>query len=159
IGGLAATRWAARFRPVAVVTVGYTFFGFVDLAIFNYPRWSTTLWPVIVMFVIVGLPVGFHVPAIWTLFHVETPDRLRGRAFAALWPGAALAGVLGAAIGGALGQSVSVVNLLTVQAAGVVVAAVLFRLLVGRGPAALAEPVTVPAQPVVRDLAIEAGPR
>jgi hypothetical protein len=142
-----------------VITAGYTFFGLVDVAIFNYPRWSDTLWPVIVMFGIVGLPVGFHVPAIWMLFQLETPDRLRGRAFAAIWSGFALAGMLGAGIAGALGQTVSVVDLLTVQGAGIVVAAVLFRILAGTGPAPLhaGQAPTVPSPaappPLERDAA------
>lgn len=142
-GGLAGTRIINRFRPVPLITVSYTVFGLIDIAIFNYPRFDTTLWPVIAMFVLVGVPTGIHVSALWTLFQIETPDRLRGRLFSAIWVGAALAGVLGAAIAGSLGDKVSVITLLTVQGAGPVVSAIIFRLMAGRGPDSLA----VPAEP------------
>jgi hypothetical protein len=79
---------------------------------------------------------------------VQTPDRLRGRVFAVLMVGQALFGMVGAVVAGALGQIVSVVTLLTVQGAGYVVAAVLLRLLAGRGPDSPAEPVPAAAEPL-----------
>jgi MFS family permease len=139
-GGLAGTRIINRFRPVPLITTSYTVFGIIDIAIFNYPRFDTTLWPVLAMFVLVGVPVGIHVGAIWTLFQIETPDRLRGRLFSAIWTGAAVAGMAGAAIAGSLGDKVSVLTLLTVQGAGPVVSAVLFRLMAGPGPDSLTVP-------------------
>jgi MFS family permease len=139
LGSLVAARVSARFRPVPLIASSFAFFGLVDIAIFNYPRFGTSLWPVLGMFVVVGLPVGIHVPALWTLFQIQMPDRLRGRVFAAIWLGAALAGILGAAIAGFLGQRVSVINLLTVQGAGCVVGGVLFQLLAGPGPDSLVE--------------------
>jgi MFS family permease len=145
-GSLVASRATRRFRPVPLIATCLTFFGFVDVVIFNYPRWDTTLWPVLLLFVIVGVPVGISVPAYMTLFQVETPDRLRGRVYAALGVSASMAGILGAAVAGALGQSVNVVTLLTVQGAGAMVAGLLFPVLAGRGPDSLVQPTLITEQ-------------
>ncbi|GIF78155.1 MFS transporter [Asanoa siamensis] len=150
VGSLLATRLTARFRPVPLITASWTVFGLVDVVIFNYPRWDTTLWPVIALFVLVGVPVGVHVGAVWTLFQIETPDRLRGRAFSAIWLGASVASVLGAGIAGVLGDRVDVLTLLTVQGVGCVVAGLSFRVLAGRGPATLVRPEPEPAPAVAR---------
>jgi MFS family permease len=148
IGALFAARITARFRPVPLIAISYAIFGLIDIVIFNYPRWSTTIWPVLILFALVGLPTGVHGSAIWTLFQLETPDRLRGRGFAAIWTFAAVTGIIGAVIAGWLGSTISAVDLLTVQGAGCVVAGLLFRVLAGRGPAPLAPPVPpVPAIP------------
>jgi len=143
LGSLAGARVARRFRPVALASTCMVLFGLIDLAIFNYPRWSVLLWPVVVMFFLVGLPAGVAYAVVMTLFQVQTPDRLRGRVFAVLMVGQAVFGMVGTVVAGALGQTVSVVTLLTVQGAGYVVAAVLLRLLAGRGPDSLAEPAPV----------------
>jgi MFS family permease len=104
------------------------------------------------------VPVGIQLPALMTLFQIQTPDRLRGRVFAALGMGGSLAGVLGAGIAGALGQTVSVMDLLTVQGAGCVVAGLLFRVLAGRGPDTLAEPVEpTPPAPTAGQAVVPAG--
>lgn len=55
LGSLAGTSVAGPFRPVAQASTCFALFGLVDLAIFNYPRWDTTLWPVIVMFFLIGM--------------------------------------------------------------------------------------------------------
>ena len=92
------------------------------------------------MFVLVGLPVGVAVARLMTLFQIQTPDRLRGRVFAALGVAMGLAGLAGTAIAGALGDKVSSVNLLTSQGVAYIVGGVLLRLLAGRGPDTLTEP-------------------
>jgi hypothetical protein len=48
--------------------------------------------------------------------------------------GQATAGMLGATVAGVLGQRVSVLSLLSAQGAGYLLAALLLRLLAGRGP-------------------------
>ena len=55
-GGLFAGRWIARFGALRVVPVTLVLFGLIDLVIFNYPRWSTAIVPVLVLFVVVGVP-------------------------------------------------------------------------------------------------------
>jgi MFS family permease len=147
IGSLFATRVTARFRPTQLIMTSWVFFGIVDVVIFNYPRWDTTVWPVVALFVLVGVPVGIHVSAMWTLFQLETPDRLRGRAFNVIWMGASLAGIVGTAIAGPFGERIGVLNLLTIQGAGCVLAGLLFRWVAGRGPASLSAPEPIPRQP------------
>ena len=120
LGSLIATRVTARFRPTQLIMTSWVFFGLVDVVIFNYPRWDTTIWPVVALFVLVGVPVGIHVSAMWTLFQLETPDRLRGRAFNVIWMGASLAGIVGTAIAGPFGERIGVLNLLTIQGTGCV---------------------------------------
>ncbi len=147
LGSLAGTRFTARARPVPLIMVCFVIFGLVDLAIFTYPLWDTTLWPVVALFVLVGVPVGIHVPALMTLMQVHNPDRLRGRVFAALGVCGALFGILGAAVAGWLGGTVSVIGLLSAHALGCIAAGLLFRLMAGLGPATLAEPLTPAAAP------------
>ncbi len=143
---LAGTRVAGRFRPVARASACFALFGLVDLAIFNYPRLSTALWPVIGMFFLIGIPGVLAFVTMLTLFHVQAADQLRGRMFAVLAVCQAGAGMVGAIVAGALGQTVSVVSLLTGQGAGYVLAGIALRLLAGRGPDSL----TVPAGAVAR---------
>jgi hypothetical protein len=47
---------------------------------------ATALWPVIVMFFLIGIPAGLGYTAMLTLFQIQSPDRLRSRVFAALEP-------------------------------------------------------------------------
>ena len=140
LGGLAGARAAGRFRPVALAATCMALFGLLDLAIFNYPRWTIALWPAIVLFFLVGIPGCVGYVAMLTLFQLQAPDRLRGRMYAVLSVGQATAGMLGAAVAGVLGQRVSVLSLLTAQGAGYLLAALLLRLLAGRGPDSLAGP-------------------
>jgi MFS family permease len=139
LGSLTGWRITRRSRPVALAATCFVLFGLGDLAIFNYPRWDTTLWPVVMMFLAIGIPAAVGYPAMLTLLQIQSPDRLRGRVFAVLAVCQAAAAMLGAAVAGALGQTVSVVNLLTAQGAGYVLAGTLIRVLAGRGPATLSE--------------------
>ncbi|MBB5866798.1 MFS family permease [Allocatelliglobosispora scoriae] len=143
IGSLAATR-LTRARPVALAAVCFALFGLGDLLIINYPRWSDALWPVIVLFFLIGVPGAIGSAAAITLFQQQTVDRLRGRAFAALAMCQAVAGMVGAAVAGALGDRVGVMDLLTVQGAAHLLAAGLLRLLAGPGPESAAPRSDVP---------------
>lgn len=136
-GSLASGAVAGRFRPVAQAATCFALFGLLDLAIFNYPRWDTALWPVIVMFFLIGIPGVLAFVTTLTLFQSQAPDRLRGRMFAVLEVGQAAAAMLGAAVAGQLGQRVSVVSLLTAQGAGYLLAGLLLRVLAGPGPVSL----------------------
>jgi MFS family permease len=146
-GSLLATRVVRVFRPVPFIAASFTVTGVINLIIFNYPRVSTQIWPLLVFFVLVGIPVGIHVVALWTLFQGQTPDRLRGRAFSAIWTGGALAGILGAAVAGWLGATVSAVNVMTAQTLLLMSAGGAFRLIAGPGPATLTPPASEPSGP------------
>ena len=150
VGSLLSARLAHRFRPVPLIAASYACFGVVDVLIFNCPRLGAGLWPVVALFGLAGVPVGVHVPVIWALFQRTTPDAVRGRAFAAIWTGAAVAGVVGAALAGWLGGTVDVLTLLTVQGVGPILAAALFRLIAGAGPAPETRTPGRPAVPLTR---------
>ena len=138
-GSLAGTWAARRFRPVSLGCVAMALFGLGDLVIFNYPRWHTALWPVVVLFFGIGVPAGVGYPSLMTLFQLQVPDRLRGRLFAVLAVAQAAAAMLGATAAGLLGQKVGVMDLLSAQGGGYVLAAAMLRILAGRGPAALGQ--------------------
>ncbi|WP_051367265.1 MFS transporter [Hamadaea tsunoensis] len=129
LGGLVAARFARRIPPVPLIAGCYTFFGLVDLAIFNYPRIGSGVAPVVALFVLVGVPVGVHVGAIWALFQSATPDAVRGRAYALIWTGATLTAIAGTAVAGAYADPADVMSLLTVQGVGPLVGAAVFVLL------------------------------
>ncbi|MFC7547200.1 MFS transporter [Plantactinospora sp. GCM10030261] len=141
VGALVATRvrGAGRLRPVTLATWCFVLFGLGDLVIFNYPRWDAAVWPVVVLFFLIGIPGAIGYPVLVTLFQLRIPDALRGRGFAALSVSQAAAGMLGAALAGALGDRVPVMDLLTAQGAGYLLAGVLLRMLAGRGPDTLAD--------------------
>jgi MFS family permease len=132
LGSLVAAPLARRFPPVAVSATGYALFGLGDLLIFNYPRWGTELWPVVVLFFLIGVPGAVAYPTTMTLLHRAVPDRLRGRVFALLGVCQAVAGMIGALLAGAFGTPATVVQLLSLHAAGFVVAAVLLAVLAPR---------------------------
>jgi predicted MFS family arabinose efflux permease len=133
-GSVLSSRLARRCRPVPLIAASYACFGVIDVAIFYSPRVGAGVWPVVALFGLAGVPVGVHVPVIWALFQRTTPDALRGRAFAAIWTGATVAGVVGAALAGWLGGTVDVRTLLTVQGVGPILAAALFGLIAGAAP-------------------------
>ncbi len=137
-GSLAGTWAARRLRPVSLGCAAMALFGLGDLVIFNYPRWYTALWPLIGLFFGIGVPAGAGYPALLTLFQIQVPDRLRGRLFAVLAVGQAAAGIAGAMVAGLLGRKIGVMDLLTAQGGGYVLAAAALRILAGRGPATLA---------------------
>lgn len=131
LGSLIGVRVAGRIHGMSLAWAGLALFGLIDLAIFNYPRCGTALWPVIVLFFLIGAPGAIGYAAMITLFQAELPDGVRGRAFAVIGVCSALAGMVGAGIAGALGQTVSAVDLLTAQGSGYVLAAILLRLMAG----------------------------
>ena len=140
LGGLAGARAAGRFRPVALAATCMALFGLLDLAIFNYPRWTIALWPAIVLFFLVGIPGCVGYVAMLTLFQLQAPDRLRGRMYAVLSVGQATAGMLGATVAGAARPASQRAQPAHRAGAGYLLAALLLRLLAGRGPDSLAQP-------------------
>ena len=91
-------------------------------------------WILIALFFCIGVPAGAGYPPLITLFQRAAPDHLRGRMFAITGTSQAAASILGAAIAGALGDHVGVMDLLTVQGAGYVAAAIVLRIMIGQGP-------------------------
>jgi MFS family permease len=131
-GGLLAGRWIARFGAIRLVPVTLVLFGLVDLVIFNYPRWSTAIVPVLVLFVVVGVPGAVRFAATTTVLQSAVENAFLGRVFAVAGVLAAAGMLVGAAVGGVLGDDVGIVNMLTVQGLGYVVAGLLAGVLLRR---------------------------
>ena len=124
-GGLLAARWIARFGAIRLVPVTLVLFGAVDLVIFNYPRWFTAIAPVLVLFVVVGVPGAVGFAATMTVLQGSVENAYLGRVFAVAGVLASAGMLVGAAVGGFLGDDVGIVNMLTVQGLGYVVAGLL----------------------------------
>ena len=133
-GGLFAGRWIARFGALRVVPVTLVLFGLIDLVIFNYPRWSTAIVPVLVLFVVVGVPGAVGFAAQLTVVQSAVENAYLGRVFAVAGVLASAGMLLGAAVGGALGERVGIVNLLTLQGLGYVLAGSRAGVLLRREP-------------------------
>jgi MFS family permease len=131
-GGLVAGRWVARFGALRVVPVTLILFGLIDLVIFNYPRWFTGIAPVLLLFVVVGVPGAVGYAARLTILQTAVADAFLGRVFAVAGVLAAAGMLIGATVGGALAEGLGVVNLLTIQGLGYVIAGLLAAVLLRR---------------------------
>jgi predicted MFS family arabinose efflux permease len=131
-GGLLAGRWIVRFGAIRLVPITLVLFGLIDLVIFNYPRWSTAIVPVLVLFVVVGVPGAVRFAATTTVLQSAVENAFLGRVFAVAGVLAAAGMLVGAAVGRVLGDDVGIVNMLTVQGVGYVVAGLLAGVLLRR---------------------------
>jgi hypothetical protein len=141
-GGFVGARYAGRFNQRLLVVVGMVLFGAIDVAIFNYPRLSTAIVPELLMFALVGIPGVIGGAAMMTIVQTEVPDARLGRVFSVVMMVEALGRLLGAGIVSWAGESFGVINVLTIQGLGYVVAGAAFALISGRWRAA---PSTLPA--------------
>ena len=131
-GGLLAGRWIARFGALRLVPITLVLFGLVDLVIFNYPRWFTAIAPVLALFVVVGVPGAIRFAATTTVLQTSVENAFLGRIFAVAGVLAAAGMLVGAVVGGVLGDDVGIVNMLTVQGLGYVVAGLVAGVLLRR---------------------------
>ena len=95
-GALLAGGIVNRHAPWVVVGTSMTLFGVIDLAIFTYPRWFTGVLPVLVLFVLVGIPGGVGFAALFTILQVSVADEYRGRVFAVVGVLSAAGALVGA---------------------------------------------------------------
>ncbi|MCP2328623.1 putative MFS family arabinose efflux permease [Hamadaea flava] len=131
-GGLLSGRIAARIAPKQLLTWSLVVFGLIDLAIFNYPRWTGVMWPGLALFVIVGVPSVLSGVAWMTLLQGAVGDAYRGRIFSLMMVLQSLAALLGAGLAGTLAARLGVMNLLTVQGAVPVLCGIGFALISSR---------------------------
>jgi MFS family permease len=129
IGGVLGARYSGRFQPRRLVAVCMVLFGAIDVLIFNYPRVSTAIAPELVMFALVGIPAVFAGAAVMTILQTEVPDARIGRVFSVVLVADALARLLGAGIASALGESLGVMTVLTLQGLGYVVGGLVFAVI------------------------------
>ncbi|HCT79507.1 MAG TPA: MFS transporter [Micromonosporaceae bacterium] len=142
VGGLACAAVARRLSPSRMVVAGLIAFGTIDLMIFNYPRWFAEFGPVVVLFVLVGVPGAIATAAYFTLLQTEVPDELRARVFSGLILLEGGAGLVGAALAATLTGRFGVINVLTAQGAAYVLSALAFVLVLRRNRSAAPIPAT-----------------
>lgn len=130
LGGLLCVWLAPKTTPVRMVGVGLVLFGAIDLVIFNYPRLAMVIWPELALFVLVGIPGAVMLTGLLTLVQTEVGDALRGRVFSVAGVVGSAGALIGAAVAGTLTDLLGVMNVLTAQGLGYVVAGVLFAILV-----------------------------
>jgi hypothetical protein len=120
-------------------------FGLIDVALFNYPRWTSAFAPAVAFIVVVGVPGALAAAAGFTLLQLNVADELRARTMSVLMVLESGAMLLGTVLAGNLTGKFGVITVLTGQGLGYVVAAivwaVLARRMTGRVEARLPEPV------------------
>nr|WP_022899540.1 MFS transporter [Humibacter albus] len=79
--GAALGLFAVAVRPRRLIVVGALAFGAISLAVWNLPVLTTTLWPYVVLFILVGAPGVLLSTGYVSLIQTTAPDR--GAAFAA----------------------------------------------------------------------------
>jgi MFS family permease len=133
IGGVVVGWIGHRFAPTRLIGIGSVLFGLLDLAIFNYPRFSASFLPAIGLFVAVGVPGVIARTGINTVLQTVVADEFRGRIFGALGMTASLMMLIGSTVAGTFGDRVGVIAILNIQGGVYVLAGlVAFALLGGR---------------------------
>ncbi|HEU5097738.1 MAG TPA: MFS transporter [Roseiflexaceae bacterium] len=122
LGGLLVGWLGARFTPVRLAGIGTILFGLIDLAIFNYPRFSPEFLPILALFVVVGVPGVIGMTGVNTLLQTVVADEFRGRVFGAIGMVASLMALIGLTLAGVIGDRVGVITVLNIQGAGYIVA-------------------------------------
>lgn len=136
LGSVAMARVAGALPPARWLGIGGILFGLLDLAIFYAPLVVPGVTPVLILMVLVGLPGAAMMVTLVSLLQQSTEDAYRGRVLGAFGATSAIAALLGSALGGSLGDHVGIVQMLTVQGAGYMLAGwlVLARLPVEQRP-------------------------
>ena len=147
-GGLIAGWLARRLPPERLYGVGLVAFGLVDALLFNYPLVLSGVALGVVLIAIVGVPGVALMAARQTLIQVNVPDRYLGRVFSALGTTTALLMLGSTLVAGAVGDRVSPIALLNVQALGFLVSGVAVLWLLRPRVASVAEAAdAVPPKP------------
>jgi MFS family permease len=134
IGGLLTGAVARRIPAPRLLIIGLLLFGTIDLALFNYPRWTPAFAPAVVLLVLVGIPGALSMAAWFTLLQVEVADELRARTMGVVMVLESGAMLVGTALAGNLTGRFGVINVLTGQGLGYVIAAGVFAVLLRRIP-------------------------
>jgi len=138
LGGLLVGRLGARFAPAHLAGLGTILFGLIDLAIFNYPRFSAGFLPILTLFVVVGVPGVIGMTGVNTLLQTSVVDAFRGRVFGAIGMAASLMALIGMSLAGLIGDRVGVITVLNIQGGVYILAGLMILALlrgVGRAPA------------------------
>lgn len=147
VGGLLGALLVGRLgggRPALMIGVAGVLFGLIDLAIFNYPAFFPGFLPIVMLFVLVGMPGVAMFTGMNALLQLAVADEYRGRVFGTYGTTGALLAIVGTVLAGALGDRVPVVTVLNIQGLAYVLAGLaVLALLGGR---AIARHEAAPAQ-------------
>lgn len=115
LGGSIMGGLGSKLSPSKLLGLCSIVFGFLDLALFNYPRFFSGIWLGLALILLVGLPaVGFG--AGWnTLLQRSVADSHRGRVFGAYSTIGALSFLIGTSFAGAIGSSMGPITMLNIQ--------------------------------------------
>jgi MFS family permease len=118
LGGLVIGHLGKRLPPLPLLSVTSIAFGLLDIALFSYPLFTVSIWPGLVLIVVVGIP-AVAMGASWnTLVQTRVADAYRGRVFGVVGTGAGVGLLAGTLIGGLLGGIAGPVLLLNVFQGG-----------------------------------------
>ncbi len=125
LGGLLVSWRGTVLAPPRLLGFGALGLCLFDLMTFNYHVIWPGIWPAMVFMAIVGVPIAGLVAGQTTLLQSATEDAYRGRILGAFGAVGALLTLIGALLGGLLGERVGIVTLLNIQGLGYGTAAVI----------------------------------
>ncbi len=124
LGSLVVGNWARQVSPMRLLGWGAIGLGITDLALFNYPAFTSGIWLGLLFLCLAGFPVSAFSTGFTTVIQTEAEDAYRGRVFGALSTTMGLVMILGASIAGPLTERFGVVPVLSVQSASYPVAGI-----------------------------------
>jgi MFS family permease len=118
LGGLLVGWRGTSLSPARLLGFGALGLCLFDLMTFNYHVVWPGIWPAIMFMAIVGVPIAGMVAGHTTLLQSATEDAYRGRILGAFGAVGALSTLIGALLGGLLGDRVGIVEMLNLQGLG-----------------------------------------
>jgi MFS family permease len=129
IGGITGSlllTWRGMFiAPPRLVSIGALGLCVFDLMTFNYHVVVGGIWPAMVFMALAGAPIAGMIAGATTLMQLATEDAYRGRILGAYAAVGALSTLIGATLGGVLGDRVGIVMMLNIQGLGYGIAAII----------------------------------
>lgn len=122
LGGVVVGWIGVRTKPYRLLGIGSILIGIIDLLIFNYPPFIPGVYPAMVLFVVVGIPVVALITGYDTLLQSSVEDRFRGRVLGAFSTTASMFALLGTTFAGAAGDIVGIVPVINIQGYGYFIA-------------------------------------
>ena len=118
VGGLLVGWRATTLSPHRLLGCGALGLCLFDLMTFNYHIVWPGIWPAMAFMAVVGVPIAGLVAGQTTLLQSASEDVYRGRILGAFAAVGALSTLVGALLGGVLGDRVGIVTMLNIQGLG-----------------------------------------
>lgn len=115
VGGALIAKVASRVPPLRLWTLGMLGLGLVDLVIFLYPLVWSSVWPVVALMVVAGLPASASGAGWMTLAQRFSKDEMRGRVFGLAGQLAGVGVLIGVGVASIADTKESIVALLCVH--------------------------------------------